>query len=105
MKHSYGVLGIAAVIATLLISITSVQGQALAEEKAWVLQERTLPAPTVASEALRASIENTPQPNVSAHTHSRKFYDVDNQVTVRGNRDAFYSFWVVSGKLRFVKQI
>ena len=41
MKDSHGFLGMVAIVATLLISITS--GQALAEEKAWVLQERTLP--------------------------------------------------------------
>ena len=65
MKHSYGVIGIAAVIATLLISIIGAQGQALAEEKAWVLQERTLPAPAAASETLRDSIEKAPQPDVA----------------------------------------
>jgi len=34
---------IAAVVVTLLIPIIGAQGQALAEEKAWTLQERTLP--------------------------------------------------------------
>ena len=34
-------------------------------------------------------------------THSRKPYDVDNQVTVRGNRDTLYSFGVVSHNSRF----
>jgi len=33
----------AAIVAVMLISIIGAQGQALAEEKAWVLQERTLP--------------------------------------------------------------
>ena len=42
----------AAIVATLLISITCAQGPALAEEKAWVLQERTLPVPAAASEAI-----------------------------------------------------
>ena len=55
----------AAIVATLLISITSGQGQALAEEKAWTLQERTLPAPAAASEALRDAIANAPQPDVA----------------------------------------
>ena len=54
-----------AILATLLISITSAQGQTLAEEKAWVLQERTLPAPAAASDALRASIAKAPQPDVA----------------------------------------
>ena len=56
MKNSYGVHGIAAVFATLLISIIGAQGQVLAEEKAWVVEERTLPAPAAASEALRDAI-------------------------------------------------
>ena len=56
---------IAAIVATLLISITSAQGQALAEEKAWVLEERTLPAPAAASEALRDAIAKAPQPDVA----------------------------------------
>ncbi len=56
----------AAVVATLLISIAGVQGQALAEEKAWVLQERTLPLPAAASEALRDAIAKTPQSDVAA---------------------------------------
>jgi acetyl esterase/lipase len=65
MKHSYGVLGIAAVLAALLISIIGAQGQTLAEEKAWVLHERTLPAPAAASDALRDSIAKAPQPDVA----------------------------------------
>jgi acetyl esterase/lipase len=65
MKHSYGFLGMAAIVATLLISITSAQGQTLAEEKAWVLHERTLPAPAAASDALRDSIAKAPQPDVA----------------------------------------
>jgi monoterpene epsilon-lactone hydrolase len=64
MKHSYGVSGIAAIVATLLISITSVQ--ILAEEKAWVLQERTLPVPTVVSDTQRDSIAKPGQPDVTA---------------------------------------
>jgi monoterpene epsilon-lactone hydrolase len=55
---------IAAVVATLLISITS--AQALAGEKAWVLQERSLPLPAVVSDAQRDSIANKPQPDVVA---------------------------------------
>jgi len=65
MKNSYGVSGIAAVFATLLISIIGAQGQALAEEKAWVLHERTLPAPSAASGAVRDSIAKAPQPDVA----------------------------------------
>ena len=61
MGHSYRFLGMAAIVATLLISITSGQGQALAEEKAWVLQERTLPVPAVVSDAQRDSIAKAPQ--------------------------------------------
>jgi hypothetical protein len=55
---------IAAVVVTLLISITS--AQALAGEKAWVLQERSLPLPAVVSDAQRDSIANKPQPDVVA---------------------------------------
>ena len=65
MKNSYGVSGIVAVFATLLISIIGAQGQAMAEEKAWVLQERMLPAPAAASEALRTSIEKVGQPDLA----------------------------------------
>ena len=56
---------IAAIVATLLISIISAQGQALADERSWVLHERTLPAPAAASEALRDSIAKAPQPDVA----------------------------------------
>ena len=56
---------IAAVVVTLLIPIIGAQGQTLAEEKAWVLRERTLPAPAAASDALRASIAKAPQPDVA----------------------------------------
>ena len=66
IKHSYEFLRMVGIVAALLISITSAQGQALAEEKAWVLQERTLPAPAAASEAQRDSIANTLQPDVAA---------------------------------------
>ena len=38
--------------------------QSAAQDPSWTLQERTLPVPAAASEALRASIENTPQPEV-----------------------------------------
>jgi len=57
----------ACVIAVILVLIiVAVAGrQALAEEKAWVLQERTLPVPAAASEALRDSIATTPQPDVA----------------------------------------
>ena len=64
---------IAAIVATLLISIISAQGQALAEERSWVLQERTLPVPAAASEALRDSIAKAAQPNVAAHIQGTNF--------------------------------
>jgi len=73
MKPGYGVPGIAAVVTTLLIPLTSFQGQALAEEKAWVLQERTLPVPAVVSDAQRDSIANKPQPNVEANIQATTF--------------------------------
>ncbi|MEH6636278.1 MAG: alpha/beta hydrolase [Halioglobus sp.] len=66
MKKSYGAPGVVAVFATLLISIIGAQGQALAGEKVWTLQERTLPVPAAASDALRDSIASKPQPNVAA---------------------------------------
>ena len=43
------------------------------QDPSWTLQERTLPAPAAASEALRDSIENTPQPNVAAHIQGTTF--------------------------------
>ena len=64
---------IAAIVATLLISIISAQGQALAEERSWVLHERTLPVPAAASEALRDSIAKAAQPNVAAHIQGTTF--------------------------------
>ncbi|MCZ6656006.1 MAG: alpha/beta hydrolase fold domain-containing protein, partial [Gammaproteobacteria bacterium] len=44
-----------------------------AQEKAWTLGSRTLPAPTAASDALRASIADTPQPNVAEHIRTTTF--------------------------------
>ena len=66
MKKSYGAPGVVAIFATLLISIIGAQGLALADEKVWTLQERTLPVPAAASDALRDSIASKPQPNVAA---------------------------------------
>ena len=63
----------AVIVAAMLISIIGAQGLALAEEKAWVLQERTLPQPAAASEALRDSIANKPQPNVAAQIQGTTF--------------------------------
>ena len=65
MKNYYGVAGVAAVCAALLISIIGTQGQAVAEEKAWVLNERTLPAPAAASEVIRDGIATASQPDVA----------------------------------------
>ena len=67
MKKSYGAPGVVAIFATLLISIIGAQGLALADEKVWTLQERTLPAPAAASEVLRDSIATAPQPDVSSN--------------------------------------
>ena len=63
----------AVIVAAMLISIIGAQGLALAEEKAWVLQERTLPQPAAASEALRDSIASKPQPNVAAQIQGTSF--------------------------------
>ena len=54
------------IVATLLISITGAPGQALAEEKAWVLQERTLPLPAGASDSLRDNLAKLGQPDLAA---------------------------------------
>jgi len=62
---------ITVIVTTLLILITSAQGQA--EEKAWVLHERTLPAPAAASEALKDSITKAPQPDVAAYIKNTTF--------------------------------
>ena len=40
---------------------------ALAQNSDWTIGSRTLPAPAGASDALRAAIANTPQPNVVEH--------------------------------------
>ncbi len=81
---------IAAVIATLLISITSAQGQALAEEKAWVLQERTLPLPAVVSDAQRDSIAKAPQPDVAA-SQGTSFQTTEEWVKFIAAADKAYS--------------
>ena len=55
-----------AIAGILVLLVVAVAGrQALAEEKAWVQQERALPAPTAASDALRDSIAKAPQPDVA----------------------------------------
>ncbi len=46
---------------------------AYAQEKAWTIGSRTLPAPAAASDALRVSIASTPQPDVAAHIRESTF--------------------------------
>ncbi len=46
---------------------------ALAQDSDWTIGSRTLPAPAGASDALRAAIANTPQPDVSKHIRSSTF--------------------------------
>jgi monoterpene epsilon-lactone hydrolase len=48
-----------------LLVLTATGRQALAEERPWVLHERTLPVPAGASEALRDAIAQAPQPDVT----------------------------------------
>ncbi|MCZ6691383.1 MAG: alpha/beta hydrolase fold domain-containing protein [Planctomycetota bacterium] len=42
-------------------------------DRAWTIGSRTLSAPVGASDALRAAIENTPQPNVAEHIRQTTF--------------------------------
>jgi acetyl esterase/lipase len=44
-----------------------------AQEKVWTIDGRTLPPPVAASDALRQSIANTPQPDVAAHIRNTSF--------------------------------
>ncbi len=63
-----------AVVGILVLFIGAVPvSQVLAEEKSWVLHERTLPVPAAASDALREAIANTPQPDVAAHIRMTTF--------------------------------
>jgi acetyl esterase/lipase len=50
-----------------LLVVAAATSQVHAEGKSWVIPQRTLPAPAGASDALRAAIANTPQPNVVEH--------------------------------------
>jgi acetyl esterase/lipase len=72
MKSSYSATRAIAGILVLVV-VAAAGRQALAEERSWVLHERTLPVPAAASEALRDSIANTPQPNVAAHIQGTTF--------------------------------
>ncbi|MEE8197276.1 MAG: alpha/beta hydrolase fold domain-containing protein, partial [Acidiferrobacterales bacterium] len=46
---------------------------ALAQDSDWTIGSRTLPAPAGASDALRAAIANTPQPDVTKHIRNTTF--------------------------------
>jgi acetyl esterase/lipase len=46
---------------------------ALAQDSDWTIGSRTLPAPAGASDALKAAIANTPQPNVTKHIRNTTF--------------------------------
>jgi len=46
---------------------------ALAQNSDWTIGSRTLPAPAGASDALRAAIANTPQPDVTKHIRTTTF--------------------------------
>jgi len=50
-----------------LLVVAAATSQVHADGKSWVIPQRTLPAPAGASDALRAAIANTPQPNVVEH--------------------------------------
>jgi hypothetical protein len=43
------------------------------EDQSWILQERTLPLPAAASDAIRASVAKAPQPDVTAHIQGTTF--------------------------------
>jgi acetyl esterase/lipase len=49
------------------LSFALLSSLALAQDGDWTIGSRTLPAPAGASDALRAAIANTPQPDVTAH--------------------------------------
>jgi len=48
-------------------------GACTTPDSAWTLGGRTLPAPAAASDVLRESIANTPQPNVAEHIRTTTF--------------------------------
>ncbi len=52
---------------------TREDGSGQAPDSAWTIGSRTLPAPVAASDALRVSIANTPQPDVAAHIRQTTF--------------------------------
>ena len=49
------------------LSLTLLSSLVLARDSDWTIGSRTLPAPAGASDALRAAIANTPQPDVAMH--------------------------------------
>jgi len=59
----------------LLAALTAalLSSPALAQDSDWTIGSRTLPAPAGASDALRAAIANTPQPDVTKHIRNTTF--------------------------------
>ncbi len=59
---------------------------ALGQDVDWTVGSRTLPAPAGASDALRAAIANTPQPDVAKHFRNTTF--TTREEWVQSNRAA-----------------
>ncbi len=55
------------------LSFALLSSLVLAQDSDWTIGSRTLPAPVASSDALRAAIANTPQPNVAKHIRNTIF--------------------------------
>ena len=55
------------------LSLALLSSPALAQDSAWTITSRTLSAPVATSDALRASIANTRQPDVAEHIQQTTF--------------------------------
>jgi len=62
------------------LSFALLSSPTLAQDSNWTIGSRTLPAPAGASDALRAAIANTPQPDVAKHIRNTTFTTRDEWV-------------------------
>jgi len=75
-RHTQGKAVLAMIAATIFAVFTPAfaqQKETSTKDQSWVLQERTLPLPAAASDELRASVANAPQPDVTAFTQGTAF--------------------------------
>ena len=66
----------------LLVAVTAclMATTALAQDSEWTIGSRALPAPAGASDAVRAAIANTPQPDVAKHIQNTTFTTLEEWV-------------------------